>query len=306
MADNNCIRIFGVPMDLGQKRRGVDMGPSALRYAGLQKKLALLGYEIYDGGNLFVPQLEEVAAEAQAYGDGGHVYQLPQVAEVCRAVYEKTAHSLDEDERVIFLGGDHSVSIGTVAAIAHKWGEVGVLWVDAHSDMNTPFTTPSGNIHGMALACLLGDGPAELTHIIPDAPVLKPHQAAIVGLRSVDDPEKPRVVNSGIGYHTMREIDELGMAAVAERILARFDYLDHIHVSLDMDSLDPDFAPGVGTPVPGGLSYREAHLLMEILADSGKVRSADVVEVNPILDVQNKTANLGVELLTGLFGKRII
>jgi arginase len=231
MTDQNCVRIFGVPMDLGQKRRGVDMGPSALRYAGLQQKLADLGYQSYDGGNLFVPQLEEVAAEASRYGEGGKVYQLPQVAQVCQEVYQKAAHSLDEDERVIFLGGDHSVSIGTVAAVAHKWGEVGVLWVDAHADMNTPFTTPSGNIHGMALACLLGEGPIELTQISPLAPVLKPPQVAMIGLRDVDEQEKSRVIKSGIGFYTMRQIDEAGMADVAKRVLERFSHLDHIHVS---------------------------------------------------------------------------
>jgi arginase len=302
--DSKIVRIFGVPMDLGQNRRGVDMGPSAIRYAGLQDRLRRLGYEPHDGGNIEAPQMEQM--EHPYHGDRAHgrAHHLPQVAQICRRVYEKTSACLQADERVIFLGGDHSISIGTVAAVAERW-EVGLLWVDAHADMNTPFTSPSGNIHGMALAALLGDDPQELA-AIGQNPTIRAEQVAIVGLRDLDPQERERVLASGIAAHTMREIDEQGMAKIAHRILDRFANVDHIHISLDMDSLDPDIAPGVGTPVPGGCSYREMHLLMEILADSGKVRSLDIVEVNPILDVQNRTANLAVEFMAGLFGQRIL
>ena len=299
------LRIIGVPMDLGQNRRGVDMGPSAIRYAFLQERLSSLGYATHDGGNIASPQVEEV--EAPFFGDEqvGKANHLPQVAAVCREVYHHTLNSLQADESVIFLGGDHSISIGTVAAVAKVW-RVGVLWVDAHADMNTPHTSPSGNIHGMSIAALLGDGPAELTHIAGEEPALSANQVAIVGLRSLDEDERKRVASSKIGAFTMRQIDEEGMAAVAAQVIDQFATFDHIHVSLDLDSLDPAIAPGVGTPVPGGLSYREAHLLMEILADSGKVRSMDIVEVNPVLDEKNKTAQVAVELAASLFGQTII
>ena len=304
MAARN-LRIIGAPMDLGQNRRGVDMGPSAIRYAFLQERLNRLGFETHDDGNIASPQVEEM--EAPYFGDEtvGRANHLPQVAAVCQRIYHQARERLQAEDCVIFLGGDHSISIGTVAAIAEIWN-VGVLWVDAHADMNTPHSSPSGNIHGMSVAVLLGDGPAKLTSIAADAPALQAKQVAIVGLRSLDLEERQRVANSKIGAFTMRQIDEMGMARVAQQVLDQFAEFEHIHVSLDLDSLDPKIAPGVGTPVPGGLSYREAHLLMEILADSGKVRSMDIVEVNPVLDDKNTTAQVAVELAASLFGQSIL
>ncbi|MCS6835117.1 MAG: arginase [Anaerolineae bacterium] len=298
----NKIRIFGVPMDMGQKRRGVDMGPSAIRYAGLQEKLESLGYAVCDSGNVEVSQQEEVL---DSYNDSVRVHYLPQVAQICRAAYDRIHQQLQPDEIGVFLGGDHSISIGTVSAI-HQRGKIGVLWVDAHADFNTPETSPSGNIHGMVLAVLLGDGPHELTVIGGSQPKLKPCQVAMVGVRDVDPHERLRLLDSGINVHTIRTVDEHGMSSVAHNILAQFADCDYLHVSLDLDSCEPQIAPGVGTPVDGGLSYREAHLLMEILADSGKVGSVDVVEINPILDVANRTAIIAAELLASLLGKRIL
>jgi len=302
MNSSSDVRIFGVPMDMGQKRRGVDMGPSAIRYTGLQERLEQLGYTVHDGGNVEVPQQEEVS---DSYNASIRAHYLPQVAQICRATHDRIQQQLQPDEIGIFLGGDHSMSIATVSAI-HQRGKVGVLWVDAHADFNTPETSPSGNIHGMVLAVLLGDGPPELTSIGGPQPKLKPSQVAMVGVRDVDAQERLRLLDSGINVHTIRVVDEHGMSSVAHDILAQFADCDYLHISLDLDSCDPQIAPGVGTPVDGGLSYREAHLLMEILADSGKVGSVDVVEINPILDVANHTAVIAAELLTSLLGKRIL
>jgi arginase len=303
------IRIFGVPMDLGQSRRGVDMGPSAIRYAGLHDRLVKLGYTVYDAGNILVPQIEQIEDSEHDHYSGGsvheHTHYLPEIAQVCQNVYDNTRKCYQADERVIFLGGDHSISIGTVAAVAD--GEsVGVLWVDAHADINTPDTSPSGNIHGMSVAVLLGEGPDALTGIGKNRAKLEPGQLAMVGIRDLDPGERTRLRENGAMVHTMREIDERGMGLVANDIVQHFARFDRIHVSLDLDGLDPAVTPGVGTPVPGGMSYREAHLLMEILADSGKVRSLDIVEVNPILDDRNKTAQVAVELVGSLFGQRIL
>jgi arginase len=293
-------RIFGVPMDLGQRRRGVDMGPSAIRYAGLHEQLRALGHTLVDGGNLPVPLPETDPPEAS------RARHLHSIANVCRDIYTQAYDCSERGETAIFLGGDHSLSIGTVAAITARAESVGVLWVDAHGDFNTPDITPSGNVHGMALAALLGRGAPELTEIGRAGPKLKPSQAIILGARDIDPLEKEALRDSGMLVLTMRDVDTMGMAAAAHQALEHFHGLDHIHVSLDMDSLDPAVAPGVGTPVPGGLGYREAHLLMEILSDSGKVASVDVVEVNPILDERNRTARLAVELAASLFGKSIL
>jgi len=299
------IRIIGIPMDFGQKRRGVDMGPSAIRAAGLQQRLVRIGYEVHDCGNVEVPQVEQVERPFHEDKAIGRAHYLPEVAEVCRRIFDMTNDCVAADDRVAFLGGDHSLSLGTLSAIAAR-GEAGVIWVDAHADINTPHTTPSGNIHGMVVAALLGDGPDELTSIGGAGPKIKPSQLAYIGLRDLDAPERARLAHSDSLIYTMREIDEHGISHLAARILERFAALPRIHVSLDMDALDPSVAPGVGTPVPGGLSFREAHLLMEILADSGKVRSLDVVEVNPILDHRNQTAEIAASLAGSLFGQRIL
>ncbi|NDJ87196.1 MAG: arginase, partial [Chloroflexi bacterium] len=280
----DVLRIFGVPMDLGQTRRGVDMGPSAVRYAGLQERLETLGYEVHDGGNIEVAQVEEIKDrdETQSVPEE-HARCLPEVSHVCERVYQHTVASVDAHERVIFIGGDHSISIGTVAGVAHH-AAVGLIWIDAHADINTPGTTPSGNIHGMSVATLLGDGPRELTGIGQPGAKLRPEQVVMIGVRDLDMGEREKIRQSGISVFTMRQIDELGMGTVIRLALERLRQYARLHISLDLDGLDPEVAPGVGTPVPGGLSYREAHLLMEILADSGKVRSMDIVEINPILD----------------------
>ena len=294
------IRVFGVPMDLGQRRRGVDMGPSALRYAGLEQRLRALGYTVSDNGNLAVPLPEHQPP------DNSRARHLDSIAEVCRQVFDAALGSLQQGESAVFLGGDHSISIGTVSAIDAYGEAVGVLWIDAHGDFNTPETTPSGNVHGMALAALLGHGAPELTNIGRPGAKLKPSEVVLFGVRDLDPPEKEALRNSGALVLTMREIDEMGVAAAARLALDRLSSLPRLHISLDMDSLDPMEAPGVGTPVPGGLTYREAHLLMEVLADCGKVGSLDIVEVNPILDDRNRTAKLGVELAASLFGQRIL
>jgi arginase len=307
MQGQRTARVFGIPMDLGQQRRGVDMGPSAIRYADLNQVLKGLGLKVCDHGNLFVPQAEEMPRE-MADPSIGRAYYLPQVAAICQEMYDTITTTLQPHEIGVFLGGDHSLSIGTVSAVLKLFGgeKVGVLWVDAHADMNSPHTSPSGNIHGMSVAALLGDGPAELTDIGYAGPKIQADQVAMVGIRNLDPDERLKLKQSGIFIHTMREVDELGMSLVAHRILDHFANYDTIHVSLDLDSCDPTIAPGVGTPVNGGLSYREAHLLMEILADSGKVRTVDIVEVNPVLDNHNTTAEIAVELVASLFGQRIL
>jgi arginase len=286
-------------MDLGQQRRGVDMGPSAVRYAGLNPRLRALGYEVFDAGNLAVPLPENQPP------DTSRARHLDSIAAVCREVYQAAAGCVARDEGAIFLGGDHSISIGTVSAMTAQGAGVGLLWVDAHGDFNTPEITPSGNVHGMALAALLGRGAPELTDIGSAGPKLKASATVLLGARDLDPAEREALRDSGILVMSMSTIDALGMAAAAHRALEHLGPFPRLHVSLDMDALDPLEAPGVGTPVPGGLTLREAHLLMEILAESRKVGSLDIVEVNPILDERNRTARLAVDLTASLFGQRI-
>jgi arginase len=276
------------------------MGPSALRYAGLDDHLRRLGYTVADAGNLSVPLPENEPP------DNSRARHLESIAQVCQEVCRQALAALERGESVVFLGGDHSVSIGTVSAMAAHGDAIGVLWIDAHGDFNTPETTPSGNVHGMALAALLGQGPPELTQIGRPGPKLRAADVVLFGVRDLDPGEREALRQAGVLVLTMRDIDELGVATAARRALSKLAPLPRLHVSLDMDALDPKDAPGVGTPVPGGLTYREAHVLMEILADSGKVGSLDVVEVNPILDDRNRTARLGVELAASLFGQRIV
>lgn len=300
------INIIGVPMDLGQRRRGVDMGPSVIRYAGLHDQLRALGHTLIDSGNLPVPLPENEPP------DTSKARHLHSIAGVCHAIYDAAYQINQRGEIALFLGGDHSLSIGTVSAItaqpdhAGERESVGVLWIDAHGDFNTPAITPSGNVHGMSLATLMGLGAPELTGIGHAGAKIAPSQAVIIGARDIDPQEKQLLREMGVRVHTMRDIDEHGIAVMIRAALAHLQRCKRIHVSLDMDALDPTEAPGVGTPVPGGLSYREAHLLMEILHDSAKVTSLDIVEVNPILDDRNRTARLAVELTASLFGKTIL
>lgn len=292
------ICILGVPMDLGQNRRGVDMGPSAVRYAHLQARLERLGHVVHDAGNVQVPNPEELGVK-------GTGRRLRAVASTCEQVYKTGAEWMRQGDFAVFLGGDHSISIGSVAAAA-ECGPLGVIWIDAHSDFNTPQTSPTGNIHGMPVAVLAGEGEEALVNLGRPGAKIQPSQIVQIGIRNLDEAERLRLVEKGVTVFTMRHVDELGMAVVARQALDRLRHLPRIHVSLDLDSLDPAEAPGVGTPVPGGLTYREAHLLMEILGDSQRVQSLDIVEINPILDQMNKTAELAVELAGSLLGQRIL
>lgn len=293
------IRIYGVPMDLGQKRRGVDMGPSAIRYAGLQERLEKLGYEVNDGGNISVPVVEQIEPDPT----DGRALNAHAVGAICRSVHDQMAQVIASGDIGIFLGGDHSIALGTVSAALERSQKVGVLWIDAHGDFNTPQTTPSGNVHGMVVAALMGKCPPTLT---VGTTRLRPEQIVYIGIRDLDNEEKSAMRHEGVKVFTMRDIDENGMATVVNAALNALGNVDVLHVSLDMDALDPRHAPGVGTPVPGGLTYREAHLLLEMLADDGRARTLDIVEVNPILDNNNRTARIAVELTASLFGQRIL
>ena len=296
------IQVIGVPLDLGQDRRGVDMGPSAIRAASLNARLRSLGYQVDDAGNLPVPLPETSAA-----GDRRAKYLRP-IAETCRRTVRQAGVALRAGFAPLVLGGDHSIAIGSVAGVSrHFHRRLGLIWIDAHADMNTPQSSPSGNIHGMPLACSVGLGPRELTRLAGYSPAVRPANVALVGVRDVDALEKPHVRRSGVRAFTMRHIDERGMRAVMEdAIRIASNGTDGFHVSLDMDFLDPAEAPGVGTAIRGGGSYRETHLAMEMIADSGRLLSLDIVEVNPILDTGNRTALLAVELAMSAFGKRIL
>ena len=284
-------------MDLGAGRRGVDMGPSALRLARLARGLSDLGHRVTDLGNVEVPVPEAVP-------NPNSLHYADAIAAACSATYERL-RGLEEGTFVISLGGDHSVSMGTVPGVA-AGRRTGVLWIDAHADLNTPDTSPSGNIHGMPLAHLLGLGDDRLTGVWGGGAVLDPSDLVFVGLRSLDAGERDLIHQRGIAAYTMKEIDQRGIARVAAEVLERLEGVERLHVSFDADALDPDLAPGVGTPVPGGLSYREAHLLMELMSDSGRPTSLDLVEVNPILDVQNRSAAIMVEMAASLLGKKIL
>ncbi|MGE5487501.1 MAG: arginase [bacterium] len=301
----STVVVIGAPLDLGAGRRGVDMGVSALRFAGLDEKIAALGYTVEDWGNVAVEQPERVSS-----GPRKSRY-LPQIADVCVRLAELTDEAVSAGKLPLVLGGDHSVAVGTISGVSRglrrKKKSMGVIWIDAHADMNTPQTSPSGNVHGMPLACAIGLGPRALTHIYDYAPKVDPKNVALVGIRDVDALEKPHVRNSGVRAFTMRDIDERGMRAVMEEaIQIALAGTDGLHLSLDLDACDPDYAPGVGTPVPGGLSYREAHLAMEMIGDTRKMVSMEVVEVNPIIDEANRTGLLAVELVLSAMGKRIL
>ncbi len=291
------VTILGVPMDLGAGRRGVDMGPSALRLAKLANRLKNLGYEVKDIGNI-----ETAVVEALHLDHGPSYFEI--IAKTCKNVFD-CLDSLTDNAIPVVLGGDHSISMGTVSGIATK-GRTGVIWVDAHADTNTPETSPSGNVHGMPLAHLLGAGDTRLTSIWGGGAVIEPEDIVLIGLRSVDPGERKFIQKHDITAYTMTDIDQRGIARVAEETLDHLKHLDRLHISFDADVLDPMVAPGVGTPVPGGFSYREAHLLMELFAASELVASVDLVEVNPILDVKNSTAEIMVEMVSSLLGKTIL
>jgi len=299
------IRIIGVPMDLGASRRGVDMGPSALRVAGLQSRLKQLGRQVEDVGNISVPQAEE-----QPYGEKRARY-LDEISEICKNLAAMVGAALDEGMLPVVLGGDHSIAAGTVAGAAshfHREGKrIGVIWLDAHADMNTPESSPSGNVHGMPLAAIMGSGPPELTDLAGFKPMVEPRHVALVGTRDLDPKERRLAKESGVHVFTMRDIDERGMREVMTEAL-RFasDDTAGIAVSLDMDFIDPSDAPGVGTPVRGGVTYREAHLALEMIADSRAMISFELVEINPVIDLHNTTATLGVELILSGLGKKIL
>ncbi len=289
------IHILGIPIDLGQEKRGVNMGPGAIRYAGLEARLKKLGFSIEDNGNIFVPVRESV--------------REPDVLEAihrsCDAVYQKARELSADGSATVFLGGDHSIAIGTIGGITHHSAR-GVIWIDAHGDFNTPESSPSGNVHGMALSVLLGKGDKMLVDIGRPGPKIKPRDTVIIAVRELDPDERDNLKKSGIQVYTMRDIDEMGMQGVAQSALKYLSHMPEIHVSLDMDSLDPAIAPGVGTPVAGGITYREAQLLMEMIADTNRCRSLDIVEINPLIDHQNQTAGSAVDLAGSLFGQRIL
>ncbi len=292
------IRIIGVPMDLGQNHRGVDMAPSAIRYAGLSEALKGLGYEVHDRGNLAVPQ---------RYGmeDIGDQTLYRAIHHGCELVCEAGRQAVEEGVSAIFLGGDHTIALGSLNGV-NKDGGTGVIWFDAHADCNTPESSPTGNIHGMPLAVLLGHGSQDLVEIGGAGPCLNPEDVVIIGVRNLDGGEKKFLHDLGVEVFTMRDIDEQGMAAVMTKTLHNLRHCQRLHVSLDMDGLDPKDAPGVGTPCSGGVTYREAQLAMEIIADTGRCKSMDIVEINPILDQANKTAEIAVELAASLAGKTIL
>jgi arginase len=293
------VGIFGVPMDLGQDRRGVDMGPSAIRYARLQSALEELGYPVVDLGNAATPIPETV-------DEDGEVRHLDAVREVCLEVAARAGAMASEDLFPVFLGGDHSISIGTVSGLARSFGRTGVIWLDAHADFNMPETSPSGNIHGMPLSVLTGRGHPDLVRIGGEGESVRTEDVVILGLRSADEKERGLLLEAGVRVYTMKEIDAYGAASIVRRAFRDLSHLERIHLSFDLDVVDPGIAPGVGTPVRGGLTYREAHLVMELINEAGIVTSLDVVEVNPILDYSNETAELAVELVASLMGRQII
>jgi arginase len=298
------VHIIGVSLDLGGNRRGVDMGPSAFRIAGLAEHLAPLGIAVVDEGDLVAP-----IPEVKAFGDPSKKY-IREIARVCERLYKTSLAVLEKGGIPLVLGGDHSLGAGSVAATAEflrrENKPLGLIWVDAHGDMNTPGTSSSGNVHGMPLAALLGPEPAELSRIGGFSPKVSPERTVLIGIRNLDDRERERIRESGVRVFTMKDIDRAGIAATVEQAIAIAGKdTGGLHVSFDLDVCDPAIAPGVGTPVKGGLNYREAHMFMEMVADSGLLRALDLVEVNPILDDRNMTAILGAELASSALGQRI-
>ncbi|MGE4633716.1 MAG: arginase [Planctomycetota bacterium] len=303
------VEIIGVPLDHGSGRRGVSMGPSALRIAGLKKALRRAEIVTHDGGDIDVP-----IPEIRDPGDSTHKY-LEVVKTACQLLAERVSEVLSKGHIPLVLGGDHSVAIGTISGIAQHLQDsasaeppkIGVLWFDAHADLNTPETSPTGNIHGMPLACMLGKGPDALTGIGFPGPKISSRRVIQIGLRELDPDEKRRIQESEITAYTMEDIDRRGLAEVVGEALEKVqEDCDHLHVSFDIDVIDPRFAPGTGTARPGGLTYREAHLAMEMVAETGAVRSLELVEVNPVLDEGNRTAEVAVGIIASALGKSIL
>jgi arginase len=299
------IRVIGIPLDLGQSRRGVDMGPSAVRVAGLEARLEALGHVVEDAGNI------AVAMPEQKKEGNPHAKYLKEITASCTKQAELVSKALESGWVPLVLGGDHSIAVGTVTGVAEFYRKqnqkIGLIWIDAHSDINTPETSPSGNVHGMPLAAIMGLEPAELANIGTFSPKVQAENCVLVGIRDVDAHEKENIRKTGVEVFTMRDIDERGMRTVMEEALRMAGRgTAGYHVSLDMDWIDPEDAPGVGTPVWGGATYREAHLAMEIISDHGRMLSFEIVEVNPVIDERNQTADLAVELSLSAFGKKIL
>ncbi len=298
------ISIIGVPMDFGQQLRGVDMGPAAVRYTGLISRLRSLGHTVVDTGDISIP-IRDCDLTASCNETQNKDKYLKEITQICESIYRAGKIIVERGDFPLFIGGDHSIAVGTVASVTNN-EPTGLIWIDAHGDFNTPQTSPSGNIHGMPLAALIGEGHPSLVNVGRKGAKIHPDNVVLIGQRDLDRSEKKRLKKAGIAVFTMRDIDEQGISSVANKALMKLVHLKKIHLTVDMDALDPVEAPGVGTPVPGGISYREAHLLMEILSDSGKIYSMDMVEINPILDVANKTAELAVELILSALGKSIL
>lgn len=296
------ISIIGVPSDYGQHRRGVDMGPSAIRYAGVIERLEKLGYEVEDTGDI------SISKERFNYKQNPKLLNYKEVIEICKQLSNKVEEAVRNKSFPLVLGGDHSIAIGTLAGLATHYKNLGVIWYDAHADLNTQHTSPSGNIHGMPLAVSIGLGDEGLVNINQFSPKIKPENIVIIGARSIDEGEKILIKEKGIKIYTMHEIDRLGMTKVIEETIQYLKdrQVDGVHLSLDLDALDPLYTPGVGTPVPGGISYRESHLAMEMLEEEGFITSAEFVEVNPILDERNKTADVAVALMGSLLGEKLL
>ncbi|RXT05323.1 arginase [Ammoniphilus sp. CFH 90114] len=298
---NKNISIIGVPMDLGADRRGVDMGPSAIRYAGVKKRLESMGYHVEDVGDLRVPTPESYPIIHH------NLKYLAEITKVNQELADEVDREMQKNRFPLVIGGDHSIAIGTIAGLAKHKQNMGVIWFDAHGDLNTGETSPSGNIHGMSLAVSLGIGHSDLTKIGGFAPKIKPEHTVIIGARDLDAGERELIKQIGLKVFTMHEIDRLGMPRVMEEAIAIVTKgTDGVHLSLDLDGLDPHDCPGVGTPVIGGITYRESHLAMEMLAEADILTSAEFVEVNPILDVQNKTAKVAVALMSSAFGDKLL
>ena len=299
------VHLIGVPMDLGSGRRGVDMGPSAIRIAGINERLRELGHKVLDDGDIDIKNVEELRV-----GDLKARY-LKEITRALKLLSKKIGKIIAGRGFPLVLGGDHSIAVGTISGIAsyckRQRKKLGLLWIDAHGDINTPATSPSGNIHGMPLASVLGFGPRELAGIGGSFSKVDPVNVVLVGIRSLDEGEKKLLAQTGITVFTMTDIDRQGIHRVMKKALAKVTHgTDYVHVSFDLDAVDPTVASGVGTPVKGGLDYREAHLIMELISEARIMTSLEIVEVNPILDSKNASAEFAVELVTSAFGKKIL